>query len=165
MLVSAKVDAQASFARTVAASCSYIHSESRRPAVLATGGVFDADAAEACAVAEVASALSVSTSTVTEWLFLIRTARPAVQEAFDAGRLAYAASARSADPWPGSIMRPKHYCSGSLLSQPGARRVRSRRRSTGSSPTSTPTGTASSVNGQHWSGRRRCASSRAIRPR
>ncbi|WP_328812890.1 HNH endonuclease signature motif containing protein [Rhodococcus sp. NBC_00297] len=91
VLVSAKVDAQASFARTVAASCSYIYSESRRPAVLATGGVFDADAAEACAVAEVASALSVSTSTVTEWLFLIRTARPAVQEAFDAGRLAYAA--------------------------------------------------------------------------
>ncbi|MDQ1180454.1 HNH endonuclease signature motif containing protein [Rhodococcus sp. SORGH_AS_0301] len=91
VLVSAKVDAQASFARTVAASCSYIHSESRRPAVLATGGVFDADAAEACAVAEVASALSVSNSTVTEWLFLIRTARPAVQEAFDAGRLAYAA--------------------------------------------------------------------------
>ncbi|KQU04417.1 hypothetical protein ASG56_13790 [Rhodococcus sp. Leaf7] len=91
MLVSAKVDAQASFARTVAASCSYIHEGSRRPAVLGPGGVFDADAAEACAVAEVASALSVSTGTVTEWLFLIRTARPAVQEAFDAGRLAYTA--------------------------------------------------------------------------
>ncbi|WP_156148932.1 HNH endonuclease signature motif containing protein [Rhodococcus sp. MEB064] len=91
VLVSAKVDAQASFARTVAASCSYVHEESRRPAVLGPGGVFDADAAEACAVAEVASALSVSTGTVTEWLFLIRTARPAVQEAFAAGRLAYAA--------------------------------------------------------------------------
>ncbi|KIQ15029.1 hypothetical protein RU01_16725 [Rhodococcus sp. MEB064] len=89
--MSAKVDAQASFARTVAASCSYIHEESRRPAVLGPGGVFDADAAEACAVAEVASALSVSTGTVTEWLFLTRTARPAVQEAFDAGRLAYTA--------------------------------------------------------------------------
>ncbi|KIQ20610.1 hypothetical protein RU01_00550 [Rhodococcus sp. MEB064] len=91
MLVSAKVDAQASFARTVAASCAYVHEESRRPAVLGPGGVFDADAAEACAVAEVASALSVSTGTVTEWLFLTRTARPAVQEAFAAGRLAYAA--------------------------------------------------------------------------
>jgi hypothetical protein len=90
-LVSAKVDAQASFARTVAASCSYIHEESRRPAVLGPDGVFDDDAAEACAVAEVASALSVSTGTVTEWLFLTRTARPAVQEAFAAGRLAYAA--------------------------------------------------------------------------
>ncbi|MBM7414560.1 MULTISPECIES: HNH endonuclease signature motif containing protein [Nocardiaceae] len=89
--MSAKVEAQASFARTVAASCSYVHEESRRPAVLGPGGVFDADAAEACAVAEVASALSVSTGTVTEWLFLIRTARPAVQGAFDAGRLAYAA--------------------------------------------------------------------------
>ncbi len=91
VLVSTKVEAQASFARTVAASCSYIREESRRPAVLGPGGVFDADAAEACAVAEVASALSVSTGTVTEWLFLTRTARPAVLEAFDAGRLAYAA--------------------------------------------------------------------------
>ncbi|MBM7413699.1 MULTISPECIES: hypothetical protein [Nocardiaceae] len=91
VLVSTKVEAQASFTRTVAASCSYIREESRRPAVLGPGGVFDADAAEACAVAEVASALSVSTGTVTEWLFLTRTARPAVLEAFDAGRLAYAA--------------------------------------------------------------------------
>ncbi|MBM7414924.1 MULTISPECIES: HNH endonuclease signature motif containing protein [Nocardiaceae] len=89
--MSAKVDAQASFARTVAASCSYVHEESRRPAVLGPGGVFDAEAAETCAVAEVAAALSVSTRTVTEWLFLTRNAHPAVAEAFDAGRLAYAA--------------------------------------------------------------------------
>ncbi|KQU43778.1 HNH endonuclease signature motif containing protein [Rhodococcus sp. Leaf258] len=91
VLVSAKVDAQASFARTVSASCAYVQESSRRPAVLGPGGVFDAEAAEICAVAEVAAALSVSTRTVTEWLFLIRTAHPAVAEAFDAGLLAYAA--------------------------------------------------------------------------
>ncbi|WP_328813252.1 HNH endonuclease signature motif containing protein [Rhodococcus sp. NBC_00297] len=89
--MSAKVDAQASFARTVSASCAYVQESSRRPSVLGPGGVFDAEAAETCAVAEVAAALAVSTRTVTEWLFLIRTARPAVAEAFDAGRLAYAA--------------------------------------------------------------------------
>ncbi|MBY6675412.1 DUF222 domain-containing protein [Rhodococcus sp. BP-332] len=91
VLVSAKVDAQASFARTVSASCAYVDDGSRRPAVLGPGGVFDAEAAETCAVAEVAAALSVSTRTVTEWLFLTRTAHPAVAQAFDAGRLAYAA--------------------------------------------------------------------------
>ncbi|MBY6679893.1 DUF222 domain-containing protein [Rhodococcus sp. BP-316] len=91
VLVSAKVDAQASFARTVSASCAYVQESSRRPAVLGPGGVFDAEAAETCAVAEVAAALSVSTRTVTEWLFLTRTAHPAVAEAFDAGLLAYAA--------------------------------------------------------------------------
>ncbi|MBY6538294.1 DUF222 domain-containing protein [Rhodococcus sp. BP-349] len=91
LLVSSKVDAQASFARTVSASCAYVQESSRRPAVLGPGGVFDAEAAETCAVAEVAAALSVSTRTVTEWLFLTRTAHPAVTEAFDAGRLAYAA--------------------------------------------------------------------------
>ncbi|MBY6675780.1 DUF222 domain-containing protein [Rhodococcus sp. BP-332] len=91
VLVSAKVDAQASFARTVSASCAYVQESSRRPAVLGPGGVFDAEAAETCAVAEVAAALSVSTRTVTEWLFLTRTAHPAVAEAFDAGRLSYAA--------------------------------------------------------------------------
>ncbi|WP_328810217.1 HNH endonuclease signature motif containing protein [Rhodococcus sp. NBC_00294] len=89
--MSAKVDAQASFARTVSASCAYVQESSRRPSVLGPGGVFDAEAAETCAVAEVAAALSVSTRTVTEWLFLTRTAHPAVAEAFDAGRLAYAA--------------------------------------------------------------------------
>ncbi|MBY6685825.1 DUF222 domain-containing protein [Rhodococcus sp. BP-149] len=91
VLVSAKVDAQASFARTVSASCVYVQESSRRPAVLGPGGVIDAEAAETCAVAEVAAALSVSTRTVTEWLFLTRTAHRAVAEAFDAGRLAYAA--------------------------------------------------------------------------
>ncbi|WP_285184803.1 HNH endonuclease signature motif containing protein [Rhodococcus sp. MEB041] len=91
VLVSAKVDAQASFARTVSASCAYVQESSRRPAVLGPGGVFDAKAAEICAVAEVAAALAVSTRTVTEWLFLTRTAHPAVAEAFDAGLLAYAA--------------------------------------------------------------------------
>ncbi|MBY6541283.1 DUF222 domain-containing protein [Rhodococcus sp. BP-349] len=91
LLVSSKVDAQASFARTVSASCAYVQESSRRPAVLGPGGVFDAEAAEICAVAEVAAALAVSTRTVTEWLFLTRTAHPAVAEAFDAGRLAYAA--------------------------------------------------------------------------
>ncbi|MBY6705285.1 hypothetical protein HQ308_00545 [Rhodococcus sp. BP-241] len=89
--MSAKVDAQASFARSVSASCAYVQESSRRPAVLGPGGVFDAEAAETCAVAEVAAALAVSTRTVTEWLFLTRTAHPAVAEAFDAGRLAYAA--------------------------------------------------------------------------
>ncbi len=91
VLVSAKVDAQASFARTVSASCAYVQESSRRPALLGPGGVFDAEAAETCAVAEVAAALAVSTRTVAEWLFLTRTAHPAVAEAFDAGRLAYAA--------------------------------------------------------------------------
>ncbi|WP_285187995.1 HNH endonuclease signature motif containing protein [Rhodococcus sp. MEB041] len=91
VVVSAKVDAQASFARTVSASCAYVQESSRRPAVLGPGGVFDAEAAETCAVAEVAAALAVSTRTVSEWLFLTRTAHRAVAEAFDAGLLAYAA--------------------------------------------------------------------------
>ncbi|WP_328813035.1 HNH endonuclease signature motif containing protein [Rhodococcus sp. NBC_00297] len=90
-LTAAKSDAQAALALSVTASCAYVQESSRRPAVLGPGGVFDAEAAEICAVAEVAAALSVSTRTVTEWLFLIRTAHPAVAEAFDAGLLAYAA--------------------------------------------------------------------------
>ncbi|MGB3771147.1 MAG: hypothetical protein WBA00_08380 [Rhodococcus sp. (in: high G+C Gram-positive bacteria)] len=62
---------------------------SRRPAVLAPGGVFDVEAAEASAIAEITSALAVSTSTVTEWMYLTGIARPAVREAFEAGRLVY----------------------------------------------------------------------------
>ncbi|MGB7362246.1 MAG: hypothetical protein WA931_04335, partial [Rhodococcus sp. (in: high G+C Gram-positive bacteria)] len=88
-LVAAKIDAQARFAFAVTSATAYVSEASRRPAVLAPGGVFDVEAAETSAIAEITSALAVSTSTVTEWMYLTGIARPAVREAFEAGRLAY----------------------------------------------------------------------------
>ncbi|MBM7413942.1 MULTISPECIES: HNH endonuclease signature motif containing protein [Nocardiaceae] len=88
-LIADKTAAQARYAATVLHAAEYVETVTLRE--LSGDHTLVPDDVEASAAAEVAAALSVSGSAVSEWRALSASARPAVREAFAAGRLAYPA--------------------------------------------------------------------------
>ncbi|WP_156388238.1 MULTISPECIES: HNH endonuclease signature motif containing protein [unclassified Rhodococcus (in: high G+C Gram-positive bacteria)] len=88
-LIADKTAAQAQHAATVLNAAEYIETVTLRE--LSGDHTLVPEDVEASAAAEVAAALSVSGSAVSEWRTLSASARPAVREAFAAGRLPYSA--------------------------------------------------------------------------